>query len=65
MQCYFTKNKIEFIDYKDTEMLKLFINSYGRMKTRRYTGVCGRHQRQVAEAIKRARFMALVPFIVQ
>ena len=51
MQCYFTKNKIEFIDYKDTEMLKLFINSYGRMKTRRYTGVCGRHQRQVAEAI--------------
>lgn len=65
MQCYFTKNKIEFIDYKDTEMLKQFMNSYGRMKTRRYTGVCGRHQRQVAEAIKRARFMALVPFIVQ
>jgi small subunit ribosomal protein S18 len=65
MQCYFTKNKIEFIDYKDTEMLKLFINSYGRMKTRRYTGVCGRHQRQVAEAIKRARIMALIPFIVQ
>lgn len=65
MQCYFTKNKIEFIDYKDTEMLKQFINSYGRMKTRRYTGVCGRHQRQVAEAIKRARFMALTPFIVK
>ncbi|MEN9405236.1 MAG: Ribosomal protein [Candidatus Parcubacteria bacterium] len=35
------------------------------MKTRRYTGVCGRHQRQVAEAIKRARIMALIPFIVQ
>lgn len=65
MQCYFTKNKIEFIDYKDTEMLRQFMNSYGRMKTRRYTGVCGKHQRQVAEAIKRARFMALVPFIVK
>lgn len=65
MQCYFTKNKIEFIDYKDTEMLKQFINSFGRMKTRRYTGVCGKHQRQVAEAIKRARFMALIPFIVR
>jgi small subunit ribosomal protein S18 len=65
MQCYFTKNKIEFIDYKDTEMLKLFINSFGRMKTRRYTGVCGKHQRQVADAIKHARFMALVPYIVK
>ncbi len=65
MQCYFTKNKIEFIDYKDTEMLKQFINSFGRMKTRRYTGVCGKHQRQVAEAIKQARFMALIPFIVR
>ena len=65
MQCYFTKNKIEFIDYKDTEMLKQFINSFGRMKTRRYTGVCGKHQRQVADAIKHARFMALVPYIVK
>ncbi len=65
MQCYFTKNKIDFIDYKDTELLKQFINSYGRMKTRRYTGVCGKHQRQVADAIKHARFMALIPFIVQ
>lgn len=65
MQCYFTKNKIEFIDYKDTEMLKQFSNSFGRMKTRRYTGVCGKHQRQVADAIKHARFMALVPYIVK
>lgn len=65
MQCYFTKNKIEFIDYKDTEMLKQFMNSFGRMKTRRYTGVCGKHQRQLADAIKHARFMALVPYIVK
>jgi small subunit ribosomal protein S18 len=63
--CFFTKNDIKHIDYKDVELLKQFINSYGRMKTRRYTGVCGKHQRELADAIKYARFMGLVPFIVK
>ena len=51
MQCYFTKNKIDYIDYKDTALLSQFVNSYGRMSTRRYTGVCGKHQLQLAGAI--------------
>lgn len=65
MQCYFTKNKIEHIDYKDVAMLNEFVNSFGRMKTRRYTGVCGKHQRKLAQAIKHARFMGLLPYIVR
>lgn len=63
--CFFTKNQIEHIDYKDVELLKQFINPYGRMKTSRYTGVCGKHQRELAAAIKHARFMGLVPYIVK
>ena len=65
MQCYFKKNKIDFIDYKDTELLKQFINPFGRTKTRRYTGVCAKHQRKLATAIKHARFMGLIPYIVR
>jgi small subunit ribosomal protein S18 len=63
--CFFTKNDIKDINYKDVELLGQFINPYGRMKTRRYTGVCGKHQRELAAAIKYARFMGLMPYIVK
>lgn len=63
--CYFTQNNIEHIDYKDVALLRQFINPYGRLKTRRYTGVCATHQRDLAQAIKRARIMGFLPFITR
>ena len=53
------------IDYKDIEMLKKFIDPYGRVVNHRRSNVCSNHQRKLAQAIKRARLMALVPFLVQ
>jgi small subunit ribosomal protein S18 len=64
-QCYFTTNNIRLIDYKDIEILKKFLNPHARMIARRRTGVCAKHQRQLASAIKRARFMGLIPYVAQ
>ncbi|HKL73053.1 MAG TPA: 30S ribosomal protein S18 [Candidatus Onthovivens sp.] len=61
--CYFTKNKIEFIDYKDVELLKKFISQTGRISPRRLTGTSAKYQRMLARAIKNARVMALLPFV--
>ena len=61
--CYFKKNNIKLIDYKDVEMLKMFVASNGKISPRRTTGTCAKHQRELAVAIKNARFMALLPFI--
>ena len=63
-QCFFTAHHIEHIDYKDVEILKKFINPNGRMISRRRTGVTAKNQRALAMAIKRARFMGLLPYIV-
>ena len=62
--CYFCKEKIEAVDYKDVTTLRRFVSERGKIKTRRTTGACRRHQRQVALAIKRAREMALLPYVV-
>jgi small subunit ribosomal protein S18 len=64
-ECYFTQNHIKHIDYKDTEILKKFINPYGRLLSRRRTGTSARYQRQLAIAVKRARFMGLLPYVVR
>ncbi len=64
-QCYFSANNINQIDYKDTEILKKFLNPHARMIAGRRTGVCAKHQRQLAQATKRARFMALLPFVAR
>lgn len=64
-ECYFTKNHIRFIDYKDTEILKKFINPYGRLISRKRTGVSAKSQRQLAIAVKRARYMGLLPYVVR
>ncbi len=61
--CYFTKNNVKHIDYKDVELLKKFIAPTGRIAPRRVTGTSAKYQRQLAVAIKRARFMALLPFV--
>ena len=59
--CYFCEGKIYSIDYKDVPLLNRYINDRARMEPRRRTGVCARHQRIVARAIKRARSVALLP----
>lgn len=61
--CYFCVNNIEHIDYKNWQQLKKFTSSYGKIVPKRRSGACSRHQRKLAQAIKRARFMALLPFV--
>jgi small subunit ribosomal protein S18 len=61
--CYFCANKGAEIDYKDADTLGRFITDRGKILPRRVTGVCARHQRGLANAIKKARIIALIPFI--
>ncbi len=61
--CKFSKAGIEYIDYKDTEMLLKFINDQGKILPRRVTGTSAKHQRMLSTAVKRARFMALIPYV--
>ncbi len=61
-QCYFCLNNIKEIDYKDTQTLRRFVNSYMKILPKKRTGACAKHQRKLATAIKRARIMALLPF---
>ncbi|MEG1613367.1 MAG: 30S ribosomal protein S18 [Clostridia bacterium] len=60
--CQFCVDKIDDIDYKDVVKLKKYITEKGKMIPRRMSGVCAKHQRVLAEAIKRARVMALLPY---
>jgi len=59
--CYFKKNHIKHIDYKDVELLQKFISPDGKIAPRSATGTSAKYQRQLAKAIKNARFMALLP----
>ena len=61
--CVFCKSKSKFIDYKDIETLKTMITPNGKISPRRATGTCAKHQRELAVAIKRARFVALLPYV--
>jgi small subunit ribosomal protein S18 len=60
--CRFTAEKIEFVDYKAIDILKDFINENGRIIPARITGTSAGYQRQLSTAIKRARFLALMPY---
>ena len=62
-RCYFSDNKITYIDYKNVEMLKRFISDRGKILPKRVTGTKSRYQAELAVAIKRARHMSLLPFI--
>jgi len=60
--CYYCKERLEDVDYKDATVLKRFVSDKGKIRSRRVTGACRRHQRQVGVAVKRAREMALLPY---
>ena len=61
--CRFKKNGIKYIDYKDPEFLKKFLNEQGKILPRRITGTSLKFQRRVAQAVKRARHLALLPYV--
>ena len=61
--CRFKKAKIKFIDYKDPEFLKKFLNAQGKILPRRITGTSVKYQKKVATAVKRARHLALLPYL--
>lgn len=61
--CYFTKNHVKYIDYKDVELLKKYISPSGKITPRRITGTAAKYQKMLAVAIKRARYMALLPYV--
>ena len=63
--CWFCKQNITAIDYKDTSTLKRYLSSFGKIVPRKRSGVCAWHQRKLANAIKRSRHMALLPFVVR
>ncbi|MDD3678934.1 MAG: 30S ribosomal protein S18 [Patescibacteria group bacterium] len=61
--CKFCIDKEQEIDYKDIKTIQRFINSYGKIDAKKRSGLCPKHQRKIAIAIKRARIMALLPFV--
>jgi small subunit ribosomal protein S18 len=61
--CHFCKNKVEEVDYKNINQLRRYMSEKGKIRSRRITGACRRHQRQVSVAVKRAREMALLPYV--
>lgn len=63
--CFFTVNKITYIDYKDVDLLKRFVSERGKILPRRVTGTSAKYQRQLTRAIKRARFMASLPYVTE
>ena len=63
--CRLTVDKVQYIDYKDVAMLKHYVTERGKIIPRRMSGVCERHQRQLTRAIKRARQIALLPFVAE
>lgn len=61
-QCNFCRKKIEIIDYKEPALAK-YLTPWTKMKSARDTGTCAKHQRRLSEAIKRARFLGLLPYV--
>ena len=61
--CHFCRDKVQEIDYKNLAQLRRYISEKGKIRSRRITGACRRHQIQVAAAVKRAREMALLPYV--
>jgi small subunit ribosomal protein S18 len=64
-QCFFKQHGIDHIDYKDTEILKKFLNPHARIMGKKRTDVSAINQRKLATAVKRARLMALLPFVAK
>jgi len=64
-QCFFSVHNIKHIDYKDVDVLKKFLNPHARILARKRSGVSAKHQRKLDLAVKRARFMALLPYVAR
>lgn len=62
-QCFFCSQNMTNIDFKETELIRRFISSQMKIIDPKHTGVCAKHQRKLAQAIKRARFMGLLPYV--
>jgi len=60
--CHFCQKNIQYIDFKDTNLLKGFLSMQAKIASSKRTGTCKRHQRDLTQAIKRARYMALLPY---
>jgi small subunit ribosomal protein S18 len=63
MNCYFCQRNIQEIDFKNTTLLKRFLSLSGKIKPRKKTGVCAWHQRRLKKAVKRARYLGLLPYL--
>ncbi|MCX7839042.1 MAG: 30S ribosomal protein S18 [Anaerolineae bacterium] len=63
--CPFCEQKVKTIDYKNVDLLRQYLTDHGKIKPRRKVGTCAKHQRMLANAIKRARHVALLPFVTQ
>ena len=61
--CAFCRDKVEQIDYKEFQSLRRYLSDKGKIRSRRITGACRRHQNQLAQAVKRARELALLPYV--
>ena len=61
--CGFCRDKIDQVDYKDVPTLKKYVSDRGKIRSRRITGACRRHQNQISTAVKRARELALLPYV--
>jgi len=61
--CRFLRNRIKYVDYKDPQFLKRFLNEQGKILPRRITGTSLKYQRKVAQSVKRARHLALLPYV--
>lgn len=61
--CRFCENRVHYVDYKDPKKLTKFTTDVGKIIPRRTSGTCAKHQRQLVSAIKRARHLALIPFV--
>ncbi|MBI5401728.1 30S ribosomal protein S18 [Candidatus Wolfebacteria bacterium] len=62
-QCFFCSQNLKYIDYKEADLLRRFVSSQAKIIDPRHTGTCAKHQRMLAQTIKRARFMGLLPFV--
>ncbi len=63
VDCYFSKNQIKEIDYRNTDLIGRFLTSWGKIRPARETGVCAKHQRALAVAVKRARYLGLLSYV--
>lgn len=62
-QCFFCSQNLKSVDYKEIDLLRRFVSSQAKIIDPRHTNICAKHQRMLAQAIKRARFMGLLPYV--